>query len=66
MKKLSDRQYEILCLITEGKRVSQVAKELYLGQSTVRTHIKNLLVYLDANTQAQAVANAYKRGILKP
>ena len=48
---LSEREYEIVQLIYEGITNNQVAEKLYLSINTIKTHLKNIYLKLDANTR---------------
>lgn len=61
---LTDRQLEVLRLLSEGKGVKEIGKELYLSQATIRNHIRSVLEILGAHTQLQAVAKARELGLL--
>jgi DNA-binding NarL/FixJ family response regulator len=61
---LSRREHEILRLLMEGKTQKQIASELVISPKTVATHIQHLLGKLGVNSRAQAVAVAYRRGLV--
>lgn len=61
---LSPREREILALLTEGRTQSQIANALVISPKTVATHIQHLLGKLGVNSRAQAVAAAYRRGLV--
>lgn len=48
---LSEREYEIVQLIYEGITNNQVAERLFLSVNTIKTHLKNIYLKLDANTR---------------
>ena len=48
---LSDREYDIVQLIYEGITNNQVAEKLFVSVNTVKTHLKNIYLKLDANTR---------------
>jgi DNA-binding NarL/FixJ family response regulator len=58
------REIEVLQLISEGLVNREIAKELYLSEETVKSHIRHLLVKLHARSRAHAVAVGFRRGIL--
>lgn len=62
---LSNREQQILAMIAEGMSAPQVAKELYLSPSTVKTHLKNLYEKLGVSDRAAAVAESMRRGLLE-
>jgi DNA-binding NarL/FixJ family response regulator len=53
--RLSDREYQILLLIGSGKTVSQIARDLNLGVSTVDTHRLHILEKMQLRTNAELV-----------
>jgi DNA-binding NarL/FixJ family response regulator len=53
---LTSREKEIILLIANGDRVSAIAERLCVQSSTVKFHIKSILVKTGSRTQAQAVA----------
>ncbi len=59
---LSDRELEILTLLTEGKRDRDIAQHLIISESTVKFHMNNVLVKLKAKTRYQAIACAIVNG----
>ncbi len=61
--KLSDREREVLQLMSEGKMNQNIADELCISQSTVKFHISNIFSKLGVNDRTQAVLIAIKRGI---
>lgn len=63
---LSPREREILKLLTEGKTQREIASELVISPKTVATHIQHLLAKLGVHSRAQAVAAAYRLGLVEP
>jgi len=61
---LSDREYEILCLIASGKTPSQIAKQLSLSVKTVSTYRARLLEKMNLQTSAQLTHYAIKNGLV--
>jgi putative nucleotidyltransferase with HDIG domain len=61
---LSSRELEVLRLLAAGKVYKQIAAELSLSTSTVRTHLHNIYGKLGAVDRAQAVLSATERGWL--
>jgi len=62
--KLSPREHEILGLLADGKNQSQIAGELVVSPKTVATHIQHILAKLGVHSRAQAVAAAYREGLV--
>ena len=52
---ISNREYEVLRKISEGFSNKEIAEKLFLSESTIKTHVSNLLVKLNAKRRTQAV-----------
>jgi DNA-binding NarL/FixJ family response regulator len=63
---LSPREREILELLADGRTQGQIAAALVISSKTVATHIQHILSKLGVNTRAQAVAMAFRRGLVEP
>jgi len=61
---LSNRELDVLRRLAEGKVYKQIARELELSTSTVRTHLHNVYIKLGAVDRAQAVLTATEKGWL--
>ena len=61
---LSDRELEVLQLITAGKSNRVVASDLFVSVGTVKTHLNNLYRKLDAHSRTQAIARARELKLL--
>ena len=46
---ISQREYEVLLKISEGLSNKEIAEQLFLSESTIKTHVSNLLLKLNAN-----------------
>jgi NarL family two-component system response regulator LiaR len=55
---LTDREWEVLDLLCESMTTEDIASELVLSTETVRSHVKNILRKIGANSRVQAVAMA--------
>jgi two-component system nitrate/nitrite response regulator NarL len=62
---LTPREQEILHLIAAGKSLPQIAGELFLGLTTVKTHVQHLYEKLGVSDRAAAVASAMRRGLIE-
>jgi DNA-binding CsgD family transcriptional regulator len=56
--KLSQREYEVLQLLTRGYSNAAIAEKLFLSLSTVKTHVSNVFVKMDVKSRAQAIEKA--------
>ena len=61
---LSTRELEILTLISKGKSNKQIASLLSISDGTVRVHASNIFAKLGCSDRAQAVSEAFQRGII--
>ncbi|WP_109301674.1 response regulator transcription factor [Aquimarina sp. AU474] len=52
---LSKREYEVLCEIAFGLSNKEIANKLFVSESTIKTHVSNVLVKLDAKRRTQAI-----------
>ena len=59
---LSEREMDVLRQLTDGKVYKQIAHELQLSTSTVRTHLHNVYRKLGVVDRAQAVLTATEKG----
>ncbi|NND70885.1 MAG: response regulator transcription factor [Rhodothermales bacterium] len=62
---ISQREYEVLVQIATGKSNKEIADTLFVSESTIKTHVSNLLSKLDARRRTQAVTRAKELRILK-
>jgi two-component system nitrate/nitrite response regulator NarL len=62
---LSDREMQVLKGFARGLSIPQLAKELYIGASTVKTHTQRLYEKLGVSDRAAAVAEGMRRGLLE-
>jgi len=61
---LSGREREVLALTADGGSVAEVAKRLYLGEATVKTHLRHVYEKLGVSDRAAAVAHGMRRGLI--
>lgn len=62
---LTDREQEVLRLVTDGKMNREIAEELFIAESTVNFHMKNILSKLHLRNRAEAVAYALRSGLVE-
>jgi DNA-binding NarL/FixJ family response regulator len=65
-KSLSKREREIMDLLAQGLTGEQVAERLFLSPETIKTHIRNAMGKLEANTRVHAIAIALREGFISP
>ncbi|HBU78722.1 MAG TPA: helix-turn-helix transcriptional regulator [Muricauda sp.] len=61
---ISKREYEVLVQISKGFSNKEIADVLFLSESTIKTHVSNLLVKLDSKRRTQAIQKAKDLHIL--
>jgi DNA-binding CsgD family transcriptional regulator len=62
---LSTREYQVLQLLTQGQSNVEIARNLFLSVSTVKTHISNLFVKMDVKSRTQAIEKSKRLKIIK-
>lgn len=55
---ISKREYEVLLLIERGYSNKEIADQLFVTESTIKTHVSNILVKLDAKRRTEALVRA--------
>jgi DNA-binding NarL/FixJ family response regulator len=63
---ISQRELEVLTLISRGLSNRDAAAQLFISTATVKTHLVHIYEKLDVNDRAAAVAEAFNRGLLVP
>jgi ATP/maltotriose-dependent transcriptional regulator MalT len=62
---LNNREYEVLQLLAKGHSNAEIASNLFLSISTVKTHISNLYFKMGVKSRTQAIAKAKQLKIIK-
>lgn len=63
-KKLSDREIEVLTLVSEGKTTKEIAEELFVSARTVETHRVNMMKKLSVQNSAELIKKAAHLGLI--
>jgi DNA-binding NarL/FixJ family response regulator len=65
LQDLTERELDVLRLIARGLSNAEIGQELYISDTTVKTHITHILQKLDLRDRVQAVVLAYESGIFE-
>jgi DNA-binding NarL/FixJ family response regulator len=65
LDELTAREQEILRLIANGQSNSEIGEQLYISETTVKTHVTHILHKLGLRDRVQAVVLAYQTGLLE-
>lgn len=62
---LSDRELEVLQLVADGASNREAARQLFISEASIKTHLQHVYDKLDVRDRAAAVGEGYRRGLLR-
>jgi DNA-binding NarL/FixJ family response regulator len=65
LDELSDRERDVFRLMSRGLSNAEIGNELYIGETTVKTHVTHILQKLDLRDRVQAVVLAHQTGLFE-
>ena len=66
LEELSERELDVFRLISRGLSNAEIGEELFISETTVKTHVTHILQKLDLRDRVQAVVLAYQTGLFEP
>lgn len=66
LEQLTEREVEVLRLVAKGMSNVEIGEELFVSETTVKTHVSHILTKLQLRDRVQAVVAAYESGLITP
>jgi DNA-binding NarL/FixJ family response regulator len=66
IEELTPREHDVLVLIASAASNAEIADQLFVGESTVKSHISSIFMKLGVRDRAAAIVYAFDRGIVSP
>lgn len=66
LERLTDREREVMTAVARGLSNAEISRELFIGATTVKTHVSSILTKLGLRDRAQAIVLAYETRLVTP